>query len=164
MGVLFCAAIGAASAQEEYSRGLQERLLRCRSDRRPGNRHGRKPGAAYNALGGEATPETADIVEYYNNQTTIFNDQVVPYVNASSTRSSALTTTGPLTSIWWSCPSYPDLGLDGLGAQAASPAIFPIFLLLPQPLRNLRLFSPGPHLDHLPCPRKSRRRPEGARG
>jgi hypothetical protein len=35
----------------------------------------------YNALGGESTPETADIVSYYNNQTAQFNEQVVPYVN-----------------------------------------------------------------------------------
>jgi hypothetical protein len=35
----------------------------------------------YNALGGKSTPETANIVEYYNEQTNQFNDQVVPYVN-----------------------------------------------------------------------------------
>ena len=81
IGALFCAAICAASAQEEYSEDYKNGFYDAAVIVGQATGMGGSLEQLYNALGGEATPETADIVEYYNNQTTLFNQQVIPYVN-----------------------------------------------------------------------------------
>ena len=84
MGVLLCGAIGAASAQEElsedYKAGFYDAAINIGSATME---YGRLI-QLYMDLGGETaevTAETEDIVEYYNNWTTEFNEQVIPNFN-----------------------------------------------------------------------------------
>ncbi|KQC15741.1 MAG: hypothetical protein APR56_12540 [Methanosaeta sp. SDB] len=84
MGVLLCGAIGAASAQEEftedYKNGFYDAaMIVGQATFTQGNLVD-----LYYGLGGESAVATADneeIVEFYNNQTAQFNEQLVPYVN-----------------------------------------------------------------------------------
>ena len=84
IGVLLCAAIGAASAQEEFSEeykaGFYDAAINVGSVTME---YGRLM-QLYIDLGGESaveTPENQDIIEYYNNWTTQFNEQLVPNFN-----------------------------------------------------------------------------------
>ncbi len=83
MGILLCGAIGAASAQEfseDYKAGFYDAaMIVGQATFTYGNLVD-----LYYGLGGESVVLTADnqeIIEYYNNQTTQFNEQLVPYVN-----------------------------------------------------------------------------------
>lgn len=85
MGVLLCATIGAASAQdqeysEDYKTGFYESAMIV------GQAYFTQGNLIdlYYGLGGESAVVTADnqeIIDYYNNQSTQFNEQLVPYVN-----------------------------------------------------------------------------------
>lgn len=83
IGVLLCSAIGTASAQEysdDYKAGFYDAaMIVGQATFTYGNLVD-----LYYSLGGESailTADNQDIVEYYNNQTTQFNEQLVPYVN-----------------------------------------------------------------------------------
>jgi predicted dithiol-disulfide oxidoreductase (DUF899 family) len=85
MGFLLCAGIGASSALDEFSEDYKAgfydaAIIVGQATFTYGNLFD-----LYYGLGGESTVLTADneeIVEYYNNQTTQFNQQLVPYVNS----------------------------------------------------------------------------------
>lgn len=88
MGVLFCAAIGAASAQEEYSEDYKEGfyngavlLVRAVMD-------ADYLANVYYSLGGEPTDETIvfdnqtlTVSDFYNQEATRFNQETIPLVN-----------------------------------------------------------------------------------
>lgn len=84
IGVLLCGAVGAASAQEEFSEdykmGFYEGAIIIGSATfTQGNLVD-----LYYGLGGESTVVTADneeMIEFYNNQSAQFNQQTVAYVN-----------------------------------------------------------------------------------
>ncbi|MDF0590819.1 hypothetical protein [Candidatus Methanocrinis natronophilus] len=84
MGVLLCTTLGAASAQEEftedYKAGFYDAaIIIGQASFAYGNLVD-----LYYGLGGESvvlTPENQEVVEFYNNQSTQFNQQMVPYVN-----------------------------------------------------------------------------------
>ncbi len=82
IGMLLCGAIGAASAQDEYSDDYKNGFFDAAVLVGQATGMGGSLEQLYMALGGQSTPETAEIVSDYNNQTTIFNQQVVPYVNS----------------------------------------------------------------------------------
>jgi hypothetical protein len=83
IGVLLCAAIGAASAQEfseDYKNGFYDSAMIV------GQAYFTEGNLIdlYYGLGGESTVVTAEnqgIIDYYNNQSTQFNEELVPYVN-----------------------------------------------------------------------------------
>jgi predicted dithiol-disulfide oxidoreductase (DUF899 family) len=85
IGVLLCSAIGAASAQdqefsEEYKAGFYDAAINVGTVTME---YGRLM-QLYIDLGGESaevTAENEDIIEYYNNWTTQFNEQLVPNFN-----------------------------------------------------------------------------------
>ncbi len=84
IGVLLCGAIGAASAQEEYSEDYKNGFYE--SARIVGQAYFTEGNLIdlYYGLGGESavvTAENQEIIDYYNNQSTQFNDELVPYVN-----------------------------------------------------------------------------------
>ena len=85
MGVLVCTALGAATAQEDlsedYKAGFYDgAMLLGQAAFAYGNLID-----LYYGLGGESavmTPENQELVEFYNNQSTQFNQQMVPHVNS----------------------------------------------------------------------------------
>ncbi|HII07174.1 MAG TPA: hypothetical protein HA349_07665 [Methanotrichaceae archaeon] len=83
IGMLLCGAVGATSAQEfseDYKNGFYDAaIIIGQATFTYGNL-----ADLYFGLGGdstELTPENKDIVDYYNNETSQFNQQMVPYVN-----------------------------------------------------------------------------------
>jgi len=84
MGILLCGAIGAASAQDEFSEDYKEGFYAAAMIVGQATFTYGNLVDLYYGLGGESvvlTADNQDIVEYYNNQTTQFNEQLVPYVN-----------------------------------------------------------------------------------
>ena len=92
MGVLFCTALGAASAQEElsedYKAGFQEGFYTSAMLLIGANLQGASLADLYYSLNGEPTDETLTIEnetmtwsDYYNRQAEIFNHQMAPEVN-----------------------------------------------------------------------------------
>ena len=92
MGILFCAAIGAASAQEnlseDYKEGFKDGFYEGAMLMVGGARELDYLAGLYYNLGGEPTEETTVVdnetmtwSDYYNQQATIYNDEKVPYIN-----------------------------------------------------------------------------------
>ena len=92
MGVLFCTALGAASAQEElsedYKAGFQEGFFAGAMVLIDPWLQGSYLSGLYESLEGKPTDqtvvidnETMTLSDYYNAQATLFNQQTVPEVN-----------------------------------------------------------------------------------
>jgi hypothetical protein len=92
MGVLFCTAFGAASAQEElsedYKEGYQDGFYTSAMLLIGANLQGASLADLYYSLNGEPTDETLTIEnetmtwsDYYNHQAEVFNQEAVPEVN-----------------------------------------------------------------------------------
>lgn len=92
MGVLFCAAIGAASAQEEpsedYKEGYKDGFYRGAMLLVQAVREADYLAGLYINLDGQPTDETIVVdnetmtwSDYYNQGATRFNQEAVPYVN-----------------------------------------------------------------------------------
>ena len=92
MGILFCAAIGAASAQEEpseeYSEGYKDGFYTGAMVLVPAVLNADYLASLYYNLDGQPTNETAVFgnetmtwSDYYNQQATLFNQETVPGVN-----------------------------------------------------------------------------------
>lgn len=85
MGVLFCTALGAASAQEEFSEDYKAGFYDAAMIIGQATFEYGTLADLYFSLGGESTvltPENQEIVDYYNNQSTQFNQERVPFVNS----------------------------------------------------------------------------------
>ena len=92
MSVLFCGAIGAASAQEDvsedYKQGYMDGFYEGAMLMVGGARELDYLAGLYYNLGGEPTEETTVVdnetmtwSDYYNQQATIYNEETVPYIN-----------------------------------------------------------------------------------
>ena len=89
MGVLFCAAIGAASAQETYSEDYKEGFYRGAILLVGAVMDADYLADVYYSLNGEPTDETIvvdnqtlTVSDYYNQQASLFNQDAIPYVNS----------------------------------------------------------------------------------
>ncbi len=82
--LLICGAMSVAIGDDEvtYSEDYKDGFYVAGSLLGTANGIGGSLFNLYQSLGGTSTPETVEIVGYYNNQSQMFNEQTVPYVNS----------------------------------------------------------------------------------